>query len=262
MDHAPDLALKVTFDKEAELYNEVRSGYPDLLFDKLIQVTNLTKESSLLEIGPRPGKATKSLAQRGFRITGIELGAQLATLARKVLQDYPNVNIINSSFEDIDLPPHSYDLIYAAAAFHWIQPNVQYTKTHLLLKPGGYLAIWGESRISDENADRFFYALKELADKYDLFDGHPLPKKLSELEPSDNYDKNLFEVAYFEAFPKTVKLSTEDFVKLIGTYSKYIALDAETKEIFTKELRKMIHDEFGGVVERSCGNILTVLKAK
>ena len=70
MNYKPDLALKVTFDKEAELYNEARPDYPDALFDKLIQVTNLTKESSLLEIGPGPGKATKSLAQRGFRITG------------------------------------------------------------------------------------------------------------------------------------------------------------------------------------------------
>lgn len=71
MDYKPDINLKTTFNTVAEKYEKGRLGYPDELFEKLIEVAGIDVESSkLLEIGPGPGKATKSLAKKGFDIVG------------------------------------------------------------------------------------------------------------------------------------------------------------------------------------------------
>uniref|UniRef100_A0A914E8K7 Uncharacterized protein n=1 Tax=Acrobeloides nanus TaxID=290746 RepID=A0A914E8K7_9BILA len=231
--YKPDLKLKTTFDGEAELYEGSRPGYPNELFERLVEMTNLNEEANLLEIGTGTGKATKPLAEKGFRITGIELGSQLAKFSRKVLQAYPNVDIINSSYEDADLPLHSYDLIFSAAAIHWIRPEVKYTKTHALLKPGGYMAIiWGQGGISDEDGDKLYYAAKEIHDKYFPVDEFHtrVPEKVSELKPPDDIDTELFELVHFECFPREMKFTTEEYLKHMGTYSMCIALDKETRE--------------------------------
>lgn len=46
-----------------------------------------------------------------------------------------------SSFEDYQAPDHAFDLVVAATAFHWIDPEVAFTKTVRLLVPGGWLAV-------------------------------------------------------------------------------------------------------------------------
>ena len=53
----------------------------------------------MLEIGCATGKATLPLARRGFQITCIELGPDLAVAARRNL-DGLGVNIIEGRFED------------------------------------------------------------------------------------------------------------------------------------------------------------------
>jgi ubiquinone/menaquinone biosynthesis C-methylase UbiE len=71
MDYKPDINLKTTFDSVAKKYEEARLGYPDELFEKLIEVTGIdTEKSNLLEIGCGTGKATVSLAKKGFKILG------------------------------------------------------------------------------------------------------------------------------------------------------------------------------------------------
>src|SRR5262245_21898001 len=131
------IKLRDVFNKQARNYNEVRPTYPDTLFEVLVARANLATHARLLEIGPGTGQATLPLAKRGFNITGIELGEQLAQVAREELINHKNVEILTGSFEDTELPEQTFDLIYSATAFHWIKHEVRYTKPHKLLKPNG-----------------------------------------------------------------------------------------------------------------------------
>jgi len=80
--------LRQTFDRAAVLYDRVRPDYPEALFDDLITVAGLTPGDRLLEVGCATGKATRPLARRGFRITCVELGAELAAAARRNLAGF------------------------------------------------------------------------------------------------------------------------------------------------------------------------------
>ncbi len=73
--------LKTTFDEVAEIYDRARPSYPEQLFDDLVALADLQPGESLLEIGCGTGRTTLPLAERGFRITCVELGENLAAVS-------------------------------------------------------------------------------------------------------------------------------------------------------------------------------------
>jgi len=83
-----------TFDSAADLYQQARPEYPGPLYDTLVEVAGIGTGDRLLEIGCATGKATLPLARRGFRITCVEIGPDLAVLARGNLAAFPFVEVI------------------------------------------------------------------------------------------------------------------------------------------------------------------------
>jgi SAM-dependent methyltransferase len=96
--------LRAIFDEAAELYDRARPGYPAALFDDLAELTPLRPGSRVLEIGPGTGQATLPLAERGYQVVAVELGADLAAVARRKLAGFPNVEVVTAAFEDWPLP--------------------------------------------------------------------------------------------------------------------------------------------------------------
>src|ERR1051326_5385446 len=90
--------LRQTFGQAAERYDRARPEYPEALFNDLVTLAGLTPGDRLIEVGCATGKATRPLARRGFRITCVELGAELAAVARKNLAGF-EVEIVRSPFE-------------------------------------------------------------------------------------------------------------------------------------------------------------------
>jgi len=252
-------SLRHTIDEVALLYNEARPRYPDELFSTLIDVTLLHENSKLLEIGPGTGQATKPLAQKGFDITAIELGSALSEVAKHELQDYKNVRISTGAFEEITLPERSFDLVFAATSFHWIEPSIKYLKTHSLLKDKGHLAIIHTNHISDEKGDEFFNASQPIYDRYGFTDRHQKPKfaKNEELKASE-VDERLFRLTHFQLFPIMVTYSAKKFVQLLNTYSNHLAAPKEVQHAFYDEMESLINNTFQGRIEKHFSVSLTV----
>lgn len=80
--HDERLRRRASFDAGARAYDRARPGHPDPLFDDLVALAGIPAHGSVLEIGSGTGKATLPLAQRGFQLVGIELGANMAAIAR------------------------------------------------------------------------------------------------------------------------------------------------------------------------------------
>jgi len=256
-----ETSLRHTFDEVALLYNEVRPRYPPELFSTLIDIVGLDKDSTLIEIGPGTGQATKPLALKGVQITAVELGNSLAMVAKSELIDYKNVQILSGAFEDIVIPEKSFDLVYAATSFHWIDPSIKFSKTHNVLKDSGHLAIINTNHISDEQGDEFFLASQPIYDRYDYSDKHQKPKlpKNADLKPAD-IDTHLFELIHFELFPVIITYTASNFVKLLNTYSNHLAADKEIQHAFYHEIENLINVEFEGKIDKRFSMSLTVAK--
>src|SRR3712207_8534512 len=108
--------LRLTFDGAALLYDKVRPGYPEELFDDVVALYGIPSGGRVLEIGCGTGQATVPLARRGYHVLCVELGENLAAVARRNLATYPRAEVLTADFEDIPLPEEAFDLAASATA--------------------------------------------------------------------------------------------------------------------------------------------------
>jgi SAM-dependent methyltransferase len=172
-------AWRAGFDEVAELYDRARPGFPGDLFDELVAA--LPRSPSVVEVGPGTGQATEGLVTRGARVTAVELGANLAAvLARKL----PTVDIVIGAFEDVDLPPGSFDAVVAANSYHWVAPEARFTRPAALLRPGGHLALIAHDQVASPADRGFFDEVRHVFSRHGLPGTHePVPSH-HELVPS------------------------------------------------------------------------------
>jgi SAM-dependent methyltransferase len=134
-------ALATAFDDVAADYDRHRPTYPDELVDRACQIAGIGSGDRVLELGCGTGQLTRSLVARGLEVSAVEPGRQLVALAERNLQGRGLVEFVNARFEDAQLPRHHFRAAFAAASFHWIDPDVSWEKAARALAPGGTLAL-------------------------------------------------------------------------------------------------------------------------
>ena len=128
------------FDEIVENYDKIRPKYPDKLFEDAIAFAGPGKKKAL-EIGAGTGKATTPFLNAGYAVTAVEISGNMAEFLREKFRAYDNFDVIVSAFEEAALDENSYDLVYAASAFHWIDAKIGCPKVFRLLKSGGVFAL-------------------------------------------------------------------------------------------------------------------------
>jgi SAM-dependent methyltransferase len=259
-------ALKTTFDSAAQLYQEARPEYPSELYDDLVRLADLRPGDRLVEIGCATGKATVPLARRGFRITCVEIGPELAAEAGRNLAGFRDVEVIQAAFETWRPPDDAiFDLVFAATAWHWIDPAVKYQRAWELLRPAGHLAFWAATHVFPPDGDTFF---RELQDVYDeIGDGQPsrttwpqpgqLPGDTAEVEGS-----GLFEHVAVSRYDWEIRYNAEEYIHLLDTFSDHIAMDAWKRDRLYSEIRRRLADRRDGSVRRHWGAVLHVARRR
>ena len=54
------------------------------------------------------------------------------------------------------------DLVFAATAWHWIDPATRYQRAWDALRPGGHLAFWSAAHVLPDDGDPFFSEIQEV----------------------------------------------------------------------------------------------------
>lgn len=233
-EHRNRKLLRETFGSVAELYDRARPTYPDVIFDDLAQIAGLTPGSRVLEIGPGTGKATAELVRRGYAVTGIELSPDLAEIA---LRNVPLAEIEVGDFESWEPREGGFDAIVAFAAFHWIAPDLRYTKTSRLLRPGGSLAATHGSHVLPEEGDAFFVEVQE---DYDAVvphpdNGPPSPPEEAESWTNEFRDSGVFDAVEERQHLQPLTYAADEYVAVLGTFSDNLALpEAQRNELFRR----------------------------
>jgi len=253
--------LRRTFGQAAALYERVRPAYPEELYDDLVAAAGLAAGDRLLEVGCATGKATRPLARRGFAISCVELSPALAAAARENLAGY-DVTVTEGEFESF-AAGEPFALVYAATAWHWLDPAVAFSRAWRVLRPGGHLAIWGQAHVFPDGGDPFF---DEIQAVYEAI-GEGLPSDAVRTRPGEVADERaaieasgLFSVELVRQYDWERVYAAEEYIDLLRTFSGHIAMAGWQRDKLFAEIRRRLAGRPGHSVRRHWGSVLHVAR--
>lgn len=238
------------FDQTAEYYDTFRPSYPVEIIDKIISATNVNSHSKLLEIGAGSGKATILFMPHNLKIHCVEPGENLVRKGRIKFDKTDNIEFEVGRFEELDLLPKQYDLIFSAQAFHWIPQPIGYEKCAYSLKDKGYLALFWNMYITLNN--ELDNELIKTSNKYGGFTDF-----LSADECENRIDsiiQGIKNSGYFNA-PEVFRVSwnksynADEFFGLVRTGNSFVQKSEEEKSRAYNDIKKLA-DKHGGFINR------------
>jgi SAM-dependent methyltransferase len=172
----------------------------------------------------------------------------MGAVARARLASFANVAIERCTFEAWPLEPEAFDLVISAQAFHWVAPEVRFTKTANALRPGGALAVFGNTVLAEQSA------LHDALD--DCYRRHaPALLGMADsrwYEQHDAFARQVAESGRFEpvahrVHPWAHTYSADAYIELMRTHSNHRLLpDAQ---------REALHAALADAIERHGGEM-------
>lgn len=258
--------LRAVFDEAALLYDEARPGYPEELFDDVVSLSGIPQGGRILEIGCGTGQATVPLARRGYRILCVELGENLAAVARRNLGAYPRAEIHVGPFEEWQPQGEPFDLAISATAFHWLDPEVAYPRVADALGEAGSLALFWSVHVHTEAAGGVFEEVQKVYAREapeivgpEDHKGPPrpedVPSKTPEIERSGR-----FEVTATRTHRWDETYDTSGYLSVLNTYSGHRSLAKHTHDRLFRGIASLIDQRFGGSITK--GYLTTLYVAR
>ncbi|BAZ41774.1 hypothetical protein NIES4101_77420 [Calothrix sp. NIES-4101] len=260
---------KVWYSTAAEAYNQARPNYPQQLINRVLELTQISSHAKILEIGCGPGIATKDFAPFGFSMVCVEPNPEFCQFARENCVAYPNVEIINTSFEEWELESEKFDAVLAASSIHWVSEEVRYQKVAEALKESGFLILlWNVvTQPQYEIYQKFKNIYQIHAPSLAEFEEQRTQKEYSE---GVDYgiinlgkkiiDSGKFKELIYEITSHEITYKTNDYLTLLSSLSSYIALDSQTKDNLFENLRTAIDIEFGGNITCSYHSAFQIVR--
>jgi SAM-dependent methyltransferase len=136
------------FDGLGSVYAKHRPDYPADAIDWILE--KLPREGLIADVGAGTGILSRQIAQRGFRVIGIEPNESMRAEAAQLTN--ARIDYRDGAAESTGLASKSIDGAAVGQAFHWFDRESALREFHRILRPGGWLSLlWN---IADE-ADPF-----------------------------------------------------------------------------------------------------------
>ena len=137
------------FSSRVDNYVRYRPGYPPEVLDLLKQDCGLTPDTVVADIASGTGLWTRHLLENGNRVFGVEPNPEMRKAGAEYLQRYPRFVSMAGTAEETTLPDHSVGLVTAAQAAHWFDRPRTRAEFVRILKPGGWVVLLWNERLTD-----------------------------------------------------------------------------------------------------------------
>lgn len=150
-----------SFSTGPDAYDEYRPDYsPDA-----VRWLAGTGPARILELGAGTGKLTRPLVERGNSVIASDVSAPMLQRLRHGL---PGIRTVVCTAEDIPLTESSVDLVVAAQAYHWFDPERALPEIARVLRPGGLVGlVWNRPDLTIPWVRRLFGLLGVFGDTGD-----------------------------------------------------------------------------------------------
>ncbi len=229
-------------------YDKWRPTYVPELYKDILDFKKINQSSSVLEIGIGTGQATLPILKTKCHLTAIELGDKLAEYSKQKFIEYKNFQVHNITFQDFEVLPQAFDMIYSATAFHWIPDEIGYPKVYQLLKSGGVFARFANHPYKDKGNEALDQAIQKVYSKYMSYSPAPLEYGEEQCrEIASRMQEYGFVDVKYKLYHRTRTFNADEYIFLINTYSDHRALEEEKRNKVYNEIRDEII-KYGGKI--------------
>lgn len=267
------------FDEVADPYDRVRPRYPRQLFDDLAEIAAPPEHARVIEVGPGPGQATRDLLARGWHVHAVEPGAAMAARARDNFAGHP-FSVDEGRFDDWDPDGRTFDLLFSATAYHWVAPEVRWARAAAVLEPGGHIALATNQTVAGGALADAMAATADLHHRHapGVYHGPPEPVHAildriaagprdlgavwhaveTKARPSSAGD--LFGPPTLRWYEWETTYDATDARTLLSTYSQYLRLPPDRRDLLLDAVADTVRTDFGGEVTQRYLAVLAVAR--
>jgi SAM-dependent methyltransferase len=158
-----------------------------------------------------------------------------------------------------------FGLVFAATAWHWIDPAVRYQRAWAALRPGGHLAFWSASHVFPDGGDPIFDELQGVYDEI----GESKPDDARQPRPGELPDQaagteasGLFDVVHVRQFDWEIRYTADQYIALLNTFSGHIAMAGWQRDRLFSFIRATLAERPDGLLRRHWGAVLQVARRR
>jgi len=148
------------FSDRVENYVRYRPGYPPGALQALQTQCRLAPDHVIADIASGTGIWSRMLLENGNPVFGVEPNTEMRQAGERLLAGFPNFTSVAGTAEATTLLDKSVDFVTAAQAAHWFDRERARREFLRILKPGGWLVLLWNERLTDSTA--FLRAYEEL----------------------------------------------------------------------------------------------------
>lgn len=237
----------LTFGSGAERYERFRPGYPEAVADLVLAPLDSSGPVRALEIGAGTGKATRLFVGRGVAVTAVEPDPQMAAVLERVTRGLP-VTVVRSTLEALpaQVTQPTYDLVYAAAAWHWTDPATRWSRAAALLRTGGVFASFGGpvDVVDPDLAEAIEAVRSEVMETDAVPEPWVRPAVTTLAWPGNELlDSPFFTDVAQHDLTSTFTMGADDLVGLLSTVSAYLLLADDVRADVLARVRAALPEQ-------------------
>ena len=137
------------FSDRVENYVRYRPGYPPEILPTLEKECGLQPPDVIADIASGTGLWTRLLLEHGNPVFGVEPNAEMRQAGERFLAGFPKFTSIIGTAEATTLAGDSVQFVTAAQAGHWFDRAKSRQEFVRILKPGGWLVLLWNERLTD-----------------------------------------------------------------------------------------------------------------
>lgn len=144
---------KRRFGNRVADYVRARPGYPAEVVGAVVELTGLTPEWVVADLGSGTGLSAKLFLEHGNTVVGVEPNPEMRAAGEDFLREYDRFRSQAGAADATGLPDSSVDLVVAAQAFHWFDVPETRRECRRILREPRWAALTWNMRLTD--ADDF-----------------------------------------------------------------------------------------------------------
>ncbi|MHA6796118.1 class I SAM-dependent methyltransferase [Pseudonocardia bannensis] len=199
-----------------------------------------------VDVAAGTGLLTRALARHVPRVTAVEPDPRMrAVLSARS----PDVRVVEGRGEALPLPDASADAVLIASAWHWMDPDRAVPEIARVLRDGGRFGVTWTSRDHQvewvRDLDRFRPPATAGPVEGGAEDTSPRRRHRDVELPEDG----LFEDIERTTFAFTRRMTIDDVVDMLATYSGFITADPQERAVGARRARAALEQRFPGADE-------------